>query len=82
MAKERKPKLSRLSDRDWDNLMTLASGYLAVTNGDLPKAMARAIKGHAELIAAVKAGTVSTEIATGKVTLVVPEGGGVALRLD
>jgi len=74
--------MSRLNDRDWDNLMTLASGYLAVTNGDLPKAMAMAIQGHSELIHAVKNGTVSAEIKEGKVTLVVPEGGGVALRLD
>ncbi|MCP4228249.1 MAG: hypothetical protein GY773_33280, partial [Actinomycetia bacterium] len=46
------------------------------------KAMAMAIKGHSQLINAVKNGTVTAEIAEGRVTLVVPEGGGVALRLD
>ena len=62
--------------------MTLASGYLAVTNGDLPKAMSMAIKGHSELILAIKNGTVTAQINDGSVTLVVPDGGGVALRLD
>jgi hypothetical protein len=44
--------------------------------------MAMAIKGHSELIAAVKNGSVSANIADGTVTLVVPEGGGVALQVE
>lgn len=75
-------KQTKLSDREWDTLVTIASGYLAETNGDLRLAMARAVVAHRDLIAAVKSGAISVEIPEGRVSLVVPEEGGIALKLE
>lgn len=71
-----------VNDSDWNQLITLASGYLALEQGDVHAAMSRALAAHVKLISALKAETISAEVAEGRVTMFVPEGGGVALRLD
>ena len=78
----KKARIAKLSDRDWDNLLTLAAGYLPVTNGDARRAMSKALAAHHDLIAAAKLGVVSAEIHEGRVTLVVPEDGGMALKIE
>jgi len=77
-----KSKTTKLSDRDWDNLVRLASGYLPLTGGDVRRAMSKALAAHSDLIAAAKEGAISTDTHDGRVTLVVPDGGGVALKLE
>lgn len=76
-----KDRFRKLSPQDWEHLLLLASGYLPLTNGDLRAAMSRAIEAHADLISAVKAGTLSAELPEGRVTMFVPQSGGIALRL-
>lgn len=77
-----KTKTNPLSDRDWDNLVRLAAGYLPMTGGDIRRAMSKAMAAHYDLIAAAKAGAISAEISHGTVTLVVPDSGGIALELE
>ncbi|MBX2803068.1 MAG: hypothetical protein KTR31_35630 [Myxococcales bacterium] len=76
------PKVRQLHQRDWDQLLMVASGFLPMTNGNLREAMARAIAAHADLIRAVREDGVTTELSRGKVTLFVPEGGGLALAFE
>jgi len=76
------PKITTLSDRDWDHLLTLAAGFLATTNGDIRRAMSKALAAHHDLITAAKQGAVSTQTPDGRITLVVPDSGGIALKLD
>lgn len=71
-----------VSDADWNQLMTLAAGYLVLEDGDVKAAMARALAAHTELIRALKDEKISTQVANGTVTMFVPEEGGVALRLE
>jgi hypothetical protein len=78
MAKKVRP----LQQRDWDQLLIVATGYLPLTNGDLKAAMARAIVAHAGLIEAVKHGEISADLPRGRVSLFVPEGGGLALAFE
>lgn len=72
-------KVKPLQQHDWDQLLVVASGFLPLTEGDLVKAMSRAITAHAALIEAVKAGTLEAELPRGTVRLFVPEEGGLAL---
>lgn len=78
----RKSKESHLSDRDWDNLLTLCAGYLSTTGGDVRRAMAKALAAHNDLIQAAKDGVISADVPNGRVTLIVPEAGGLAIRTD
>lgn len=71
-----------VSDADWNQLMTLAAGYLVLEDGDVKAAMARALAAHTELIKALKAESIQATIPSGTVTMFVPDEGGVALRLD
>ncbi|MEZ4322919.1 MAG: hypothetical protein R3F61_35970 [Myxococcota bacterium] len=71
-----------VSDADWNQLITLASGYLALESGDIQGAMRRALAAHMDLIAALKAEQISVEVDEGRVTMFVPDSGGVALRLS
>lgn len=71
-----------VSDENWSQLMTLASGYLALEDGDVQAAMGRAIAAHAQLIRALKAGRITADLPEGRVTMFVPETGGVALRTE
>lgn len=71
-----------VSDENWSQLMTLASGYLALEEGDVQAAMGRAIAAHAQLIRALKAGRITADLPEGRVTMFVPESGGVALRTE
>jgi hypothetical protein len=71
-----------VSDADWNQLITLASGYLALESGDIQAAMQRALAAHMDLISALKAEQISAEVEEGRVTMFVPEGGGVALRME
>ncbi len=77
-----KPKIRILSDRDWEHLLIVASGYLPLCEGDLRAAMSRAIAAHQDLILAAHSEAISSELPEGRVTLFVPDGGGLALRLD
>ncbi len=71
-----------ISDADWSQLMTLAAGYLLLEDGDIKAAMARALKAHTELIRALKKEAITAEIDGGTVTMFVPEGGGVAIKME
>ncbi|MCA9566609.1 MAG: hypothetical protein KC656_02160 [Myxococcales bacterium] len=71
-----------ISDADWNQLMTLAAGYLVLEDGNVKAAMARALAAHTELIRALKAEAISAEVSQGVVTMFVPEEGGVALRME
>lgn len=71
-----------VSDSDWNQLITLASGYLSLEGGDVQAAMSRALAAHVQLISSLKAERISTVVADGRVTMFVPPEGGVALRLD
>lgn len=75
-------KVRQLEQRDWDQLLIVASGYLPLTNGDLREAMAKAIASHSDLIRAVREEGITTHVARGKVTLFVPEDGGIALAFE
>lgn len=75
-------KVRQLEQRDWDQLLIVASGFLPLTNGDLREAMARAIASHSDLIRAVREEGITTHVARGKVTLFVPEEGGIALAFE
>ncbi len=76
------PKVRQLQQRDWDQLLMLAGGYLPLTGGDLREAMARAIAAHADLIRAVREEGITTHVPRGKVTLFVPQEGGIALAFE
>ena len=75
-------KVRQLQQRDWDQLLIVASGYLPLTNGDLKAAMAKAIEAHSDLIRTVRDEGITTEVPRGKVTLFVPEEGGIALAFE
>ena len=77
-----KKKISQLSDRDWEILVTLASGFLPLTNGDVRREMAKAMAAHHDLIHAAKEGVISADTKEGRVSLVVPDSGGLALELE
>ena len=76
------PKVRQLEQRDWDQLLTVATGFLPLTQGDLKEAMAMAIAAHSELIRAVREEGITTHVSRGKVTLFVPEEGGIALAFE
>lgn len=63
------PKIRELDHQDWDQLLTIAAGFLPLTSGDLPAAMTRAIAAHAELIDAVRRGQITAELRRGSVRL-------------
>lgn len=71
-----------VSDADWNQLITLASGFLPLEQGDVKGAMSRALAAHVELIAALKNERISAHVPEGRVTMFVPDEGGVALRLE
>lgn len=71
-----------ISDSDWNQLMTLAAGYLVLEDGDVKAAMSRALAAHTELIRALKREAIRAEVSQGTVTMFVPDEGGVALRLE
>jgi hypothetical protein len=73
-------KVRKLLQRDWDQLLIVAAGFLPQTGGDLTRAMAKAIAAHAELVEAVRQGRVGAELPRGTVRLVVPDDGGLALE--
>lgn len=75
-------KVRQLQQRDWDQLLMVATGYLPMTDGDLRKAMALAIAAHADLIAGVRTEGITAQLAKGSVTLFVPEEGGLALAFE
>lgn len=75
-------KVRPLTQRDWDQLLVVATGYLPLTGGDLEAAMARAIASHAGLIEAVKRGRIKAELPRGTVSLFVPPDGGLALAFE
>ncbi|MEZ4240133.1 MAG: hypothetical protein R3F59_29075 [Myxococcota bacterium] len=73
-------KARKLLQRDWDQLLIVAAGFLPQTGGDLVRAMSKAIAAHAELVEAVRHGRVGAELPRGTVRLVVPDEGGLALE--
>lgn len=75
-------KIRKLSDQDWAQLITLTSGYLPLVNGDVRRAMSKALAAHQDLIVAAKQEAITAELPEGRVTLFVPEEGGMALRLE
>ena len=75
-------KVRQLEQRDWDQLLIVASGFLPLTNGNLREAMAQAIAAHSDLIRAVREEGITTHVARGKVTLFVPDDGGIALAFE
>ena len=77
-----KSKGTPLSIRDWDNLPVLAAGYLGSTGGDIRRAMSKALAAHYDLISATKQGVISAELPDGRVTLVVQDVGGLAIRTE
>lgn len=77
-----KTRETHLSDRDWDNLLVLAAGFLSTTGGDIRRAMAKALAAHYDLILAAKQGVISAETADGRATLIVPESGGLAIKTE
>jgi hypothetical protein len=72
-------KVRTLDQREWDQLLIVAAGYLPMCDGDLKRAMIRAITGHADLIDAIRRGKIEAELPKGRVRLFVPEEGGLAL---
>jgi hypothetical protein len=76
------PKVRKLTQRDWEQLLVIAAGYLPLCNGDLRAAMGRALTAHADLIAGVKAAEVHAFLPDGRITMFVPDEGGVAIRLE
>lgn len=77
-----KQKIRKLSDQDWSQLITLASGYLPLVNGDVRRAMAKALAAHQDLILAAKQEAIYAELPEGRVTMVVLDEGGIALRIE
>ena len=78
----RKTRDTHLSDRDWDNLLVLAAGYLSTTGGDIRRAMSKALAAHYDLIAAATQGVISAEVPDGRATLYVPDSGGLAIKTE
>jgi hypothetical protein len=68
-----------LGPRDWDRILTVASGYLTLTGGNLEQAVARAIEAHLRLADAVRTGRIAVPMGEGTVRLVSTEKG---LALD
>lgn len=77
----KKTRIRKLSDTEWSHLLTLAAGYLPLCEGDGREAMARALAAHSDLILAIKQEAITARLPEGEVTMMVPEGGGVALKL-
>lgn len=67
-------KARQLAQRDWDQLLVVAAGFLPLTNGDLTAAMSRALVAHADLIDNVRRGKVMAELPRGSVKLVHQDG--------
>jgi hypothetical protein len=68
-----------LVQREWDQLLIVAAGFLPMTGGDLKLAMSKAIAAHADLIEAIRRGEIDAELPRGSVRLFVPAEGGLAL---
>lgn len=75
-------RVRKLLQRDWDQLLIVAAGFLPSTGGDLKLAMSKAIAAHADLVEAVRGGKVMAQLPRGTVRLVVPEEGGLAITYD
>lgn len=75
-------RMRKVSDADWQQLITLAAGFLPLENGDIKAAMTRAVAAHAELIRALKEESISADVGPGRVTLFVPPEGGLAVRTE
>ncbi|MEQ1504582.1 MAG: hypothetical protein ABMB14_20250 [Myxococcota bacterium] len=75
-------RVRALEQRDWDQLVTIAAGFLPLTNGDLEAAMSRAIAAHAGLVEAVRKGRIQADLGRGRVRLFVPDDGGLALAYE
>jgi hypothetical protein len=73
-------KVRNLLQRDWDQLLIVAAGFLPLCGGDLKLAMSKAIAAHADLVEAVRAGRIGAELPRGSVRLVAPPDGGLAIE--
>jgi hypothetical protein len=67
-------KVRQLAQRDWDQLLIVAAGFLPLTNGDLTAAMSRALAAHADLIDNVRRGRIAADLPRGSVKLVHQDG--------
>ena len=63
-------------------LVRLASGLLKDTDGDVVQAMCLALRKHYDLINAIHTREIPSDLGPGNAILFVPEGGGLALRLE
>lgn len=68
-------KVRALAQHDWDQLLIVASGFIALERGDLKAAMARAITAHAALVDAVREGGIRAPMPGGEVHLYADEEG-------
>lgn len=75
-------RVRKLLQRDWDQLLIVAAGFLPSTGGDLKLAMSKAIAAHADLVDAVRQGKIRAELPRGSVRLLVPDDGGLAIAYE
>ena len=78
--KPRPPRV--LQHHELMHLVRLASGLLQQTDGDVVEAMRLALMKHYQLIKAIHTREIASDLGPGNAILFVPEGGGLALRLE
>lgn len=76
------PKVQKLSETQYLQLLKLASGLLKTTRGDLEEALRLAIPLHLELLEAVRTEGIRADLGPVEAVLHVPEEGGLAVRID
>lgn len=77
-----RPRYRRLDDRQFLQLLRLASGLLQTTDGDLESALSLAIRLHSDLLTGIRERGVRSDLGPGDAILFVPDTGGLAIRTE
>lgn len=75
-------RVRALNDLELLHLVRLAAGLLQDTDGDVVEAMRLALRKHFDLIRAIHEREIASDFGPGNAILFVPEGGGLAIRLE
>lgn len=78
----KRPRIRKLSDRQFLHLLRMAAGLLLHTDGDLERALAMAIRLHQDLLDGIKENGLRSDLGPGDAVLYVPDTGGLAIRLE
>jgi hypothetical protein len=77
-----RPRVRKLTDAQFLQLLRLATGLLPMAGGDLELALGMALQLHAKLIDSIRTQGVRADLGKGDAVIFVPDEGGLAIRLE